>query len=111
MIVEFYLVTKHFQLEALIFESFVHRMQYLLLNAYDRHKMLVNEYLLSYAGSADKVLKRDTSKDKTDMDVIRDNHKVNITFSNNHLLKCNLIVLRILKIVQKKFWIIASHSK
>ena len=53
-------------------------MQFLSLNAYDRHKMLVNEYLLSYAGAADKVLKRDTSKDKTDMDVIRENHKVMI---------------------------------
>ena len=52
------------------------RMQFLSLNAYDRHKMLVNEYLLSYAGASEKVLKRDTSKDKTDLDVIRENHKV-----------------------------------
>jgi protein FRA10AC1 len=51
-------------------------MQFLSLNAYDRHKMLVNEYLLCYAGATDTVLKRDTSKDKTDMDVIRENHKV-----------------------------------
>ena len=51
-------------------------MQFLSLNAYDRHKMLVNEYLLSYAGASEKVLHRDTSKDKTDMDVIRENHKV-----------------------------------
>ena len=52
------------------------RMQFLSLNAYDRHKMLVNEYLLSYAGSSETVLKRDTSKDKTDMDVVREHHKV-----------------------------------
>lgn len=51
------------------------RMQYLSLNAYDRHKILVNEYLLCYAGASDKVLKRDTSKDKTDLDIIKEHHK------------------------------------
>ena len=52
------------------------RMQFLSMNAYDRHKMLVNEYLLCYAGATNTVLKRDTSKDKTDMDVVREHHKV-----------------------------------
>ena len=50
------------------------RHKYLALNAYDRHKILVNEYLLNYPG-ATKLLKRDTSKDKTDLDVVKQNHR------------------------------------
>ena len=59
-------------------------MQFLSMNAYDRHKMLVNEYLLCYAGATDQVLKRDTSKDKTDMDVVREHHKVIPTYELFH---------------------------
>ena len=44
------------------------------MTAYDRHKLLVNEYLLNYPG-ATKLLQRDTSKDKNDLDVIKENHR------------------------------------
>jgi len=50
------------------------RHKYLALDAYDRHKMLINEYMLNYPG-ATSLLKRDTSKDKTDLDVVRENHR------------------------------------
>ena len=50
------------------------RHKYLALNAYDRHKILINEYLLTHPG-ATKILGRDTSKDKTDIDVVRENHR------------------------------------
>lgn len=44
------------------------------LNAFDRHKVLVNNYLMYYGGSGTD-FKRDTSRDKSDFDVIRENHK------------------------------------
>ncbi|KRY08141.1 Cathepsin B-like cysteine proteinase 3 [Trichinella patagoniensis] len=49
-------------------QNFVH------LNAYERHKRLINEYILKHPGSS-ALLKRDTSKDKTDIDVIHENSK------------------------------------
>ncbi|XP_015524447.1 protein FRA10AC1 [Neodiprion lecontei] len=47
---------------------------YANLSAYDRHKKLMNDYFLTRKGSA-ITLKRDTSRDKTDADVIRDQHR------------------------------------
>ncbi|XP_050483977.1 protein FRA10AC1 [Bombus huntii] len=47
---------------------------YAYLSAYDRHKKLINDYFTLYGGSVSS-LKRDTSRDKTDYDVIRENHK------------------------------------
>ncbi|XP_021197221.2 protein FRA10AC1 homolog isoform X2 [Helicoverpa armigera] len=44
------------------------------LNPYELHKYLVNVYCLNTQGSASS-LKRDTSRDRTDLDVIRENHK------------------------------------
>lgn len=44
------------------------------LNPYELHKYLVNVYCLNAKGSTG-LLKRDTSKDRTDLDVIRENHK------------------------------------
>nr|CAG4645220.1 EOG090X0H59 [Leptodora kindtii] len=44
------------------------------LTAYDRHKMLMNEYFFSIPGSAN-LLQRDRSKDRRDIDIIRENHK------------------------------------
>ncbi|XP_037792492.1 protein FRA10AC1 homolog [Penaeus monodon] len=44
------------------------------LTAYERHKMLINEYILYHPGST-SALQRDTSKDKRDIDVIRENHQ------------------------------------
>ncbi|XP_033324625.1 protein FRA10AC1 homolog [Megalopta genalis] len=47
---------------------------YAYLSAYDRHKKLINDYLTLHGGSISS-LKRDTSRDKTDYDVIKENHK------------------------------------
>ncbi|XP_059057435.1 protein FRA10AC1 homolog isoform X2 [Achroia grisella] len=44
------------------------------LNPYELHKYLVNVYCLNEKGST-KLLRRDTSNDRTDLDVIRGNHK------------------------------------
>ncbi|CAH2241741.1 protein FRA10AC1 [Pararge aegeria] len=44
------------------------------LNPYELHKYLVNVYCLNAKGST-VLLKRDTSGDRTDLDVIRENHK------------------------------------
>ncbi|KAK6638585.1 hypothetical protein RUM43_006852 [Polyplax serrata] len=43
------------------------------LNPYDLHKTLINEYLLTTKNKS--ILKRDTSLDKRDIDVIRENHQ------------------------------------
>ncbi|KAK9509100.1 hypothetical protein O3M35_006490 [Rhynocoris fuscipes] len=48
--------------------------RYLSLNPYELHKHLINTYVLNRKGST-ALLKRDSSKDKTDFDVIRENHK------------------------------------
>ncbi|XP_017782623.1 PREDICTED: protein FRA10AC1 [Nicrophorus vespilloides] len=50
------------------------RSQLSYMNRYDVHKMLINEYVLKNPGDT-KFLQRDTSKDKRDFDVIRENHK------------------------------------
>ncbi|KAE9414916.1 hypothetical protein Angca_002793, partial [Angiostrongylus cantonensis] len=54
----------------------VHRQmsRMMVMDAYSRHKELINLYYLSYPG-ATNIMKRDTSKDKTDYDVLKDNHK------------------------------------
>lgn len=44
------------------------------LNPYEIHKLLINEYVLKKPGDT-ALLKRDTSSDKNDLDVIRQNHK------------------------------------
>ncbi|XP_058834828.1 protein FRA10AC1 [Topomyia yanbarensis] len=44
------------------------------LNPYELHKHLINEYILTKPGIT-KHLQRDTSRDKTDHDVIRENHR------------------------------------
>jgi len=51
------------------------KQRFLTMDVYTRHKTLVNEYLLCHTGAAAKVLKRDTRRDKTDIDVIRENSK------------------------------------
>lgn len=50
------------------------RIHDLSLDAYSRHKKLINEYILCYRGCSTK-LKRNTAKDRTDHDVIRENHR------------------------------------
>lgn len=44
------------------------------LNPYELHKKLINVYILKRPGDT-KLLARDTSKDRTDFDVLRDNHR------------------------------------
>uniref|UniRef100_A0A0N5A8L9 Protein FRA10AC1 homolog n=1 Tax=Syphacia muris TaxID=451379 RepID=A0A0N5A8L9_9BILA len=44
------------------------------LDVYSRHKELINQYFLYYPG-ATKRLQRDTSKDRNDYDVLRENHR------------------------------------
>jgi len=46
------------------------KMRFQTMDAYSRHKQLINNYVLFYAGSTIK-LQRDTSKDKNDYDIIR----------------------------------------
>uniref|UniRef100_H2YZY2 FRA10A associated CGG repeat 1 n=1 Tax=Ciona savignyi TaxID=51511 RepID=H2YZY2_CIOSA len=53
------------------------RMRYhgiLAMDAYQRHKKFVNDYLLLYGGKRSDFV-RDTSKDKTDSDIIKENHR------------------------------------
>ncbi|GIY06377.1 protein FRA10AC1 homolog [Caerostris extrusa] len=55
-------------------QSKVQRQAYLSLDAYTRHKKLINDYVLCYEGATAK-LKRNTSNYKTDQDIIRENHR------------------------------------
>lgn len=50
------------------------RQQLLSLNAYDRHKLMVNDYLRHYGGTM-KDFARDSSADRRDADVVRENHR------------------------------------
>lgn len=45
------------------------------LNPYEIHQKLINDYILKRPGDTKKLFVRDASKDKTDIDVIRENHK------------------------------------
>lgn len=45
------------------------------LNPYEMHQKLINDYILKRPGDTKKLYMRDTSKDKTDLDVIRENHR------------------------------------
>ena len=55
-------------------EAIRQRYQILSLDAYSRHKKFVNDYLLYYGGSKKDFL-RDAKSDKTDYDIIRENHR------------------------------------
>lgn len=44
------------------------------LNPYERHKLIINEYVLNKPGQT-KLLQHDLSKGKRDIDIIRENHK------------------------------------
>merc|ERR1719369_1419071 len=63
-----------FNSEAAADEGGRQRIHFLKLNAYDRHKQLVNTYQLYYPGSTAGI-RRDTRNDKRDIDVIRDHHR------------------------------------
>jgi len=51
------------------------RSQLLTMNAYDRHKSLINSYQLYHPG-ATATLARDTRGDRRDIDVIREHHRL-----------------------------------
>ena len=51
------------------------RSKLLTMNAYDRHKSLINSYQLYFPG-ATATLARDSSSDKRDIDVIREHHRL-----------------------------------
>ncbi len=51
------------------------RADLLSLSAYDRHKKLVNEYLLFFPGATKLIMQRDSSRDRRDIDVIKENHR------------------------------------
>ncbi|XP_025829679.1 protein FRA10AC1 homolog [Agrilus planipennis] len=44
------------------------------MNPYDVHKALINDYILKRPGDT-KLLRRDTSKDRNDFDILREHHK------------------------------------
>uniref|UniRef100_A0A5S6QHI9 Protein FRA10AC1 n=1 Tax=Trichuris muris TaxID=70415 RepID=A0A5S6QHI9_TRIMR len=50
------------------------RQNVLHLDVYSRHKRLINQYFLTNPGSS-SILQRDTSRDRTDIDLIRSNSK------------------------------------
>merc|ERR1711962_24699 len=60
--------------EAAVEEGRKQRLNLLSLSAYDRHKQLVNTYQLYYKGST-STLQRDQTRDRRDIDVIREHHK------------------------------------
>lgn len=45
------------------------------LNPYDLHKKLINEYFLKRPGDTNLLFERDTTRDKTDVDILRENHR------------------------------------
>ncbi|KAK7123080.1 hypothetical protein R3I94_020005 [Phoxinus phoxinus] len=51
------------------------RRQHLIsMNAFERHKKFVSDYILYYGGTVED-LRRSTSRDKTDLDVVKENHR------------------------------------
>ncbi|XP_053367971.1 protein FRA10AC1 [Clarias gariepinus] len=44
------------------------------MNAFDRHKKFVSDYILYYGGKLED-FRRSTTKDKNDLDVVRENHR------------------------------------
>ncbi|GMT08046.1 hypothetical protein PENTCL1PPCAC_30220, partial [Pristionchus entomophagus] len=45
------------------------------LNAYQRHKEMINLYYLCYEGASEKYFKEDTSMHRTEYDVLQANHR------------------------------------
>lgn len=54
--------------------SRLHRFQIVSMDAYSRHKKFINDYLTYYGGKRAEFV-RDSSRDKTDLDVIREHHR------------------------------------
>nr|XP_056706464.1 protein FRA10AC1 [Euleptes europaea] len=50
------------------------RFHLIAMDAYARHKKLVNDYILFYGGKKED-FKRSGANDKTDLDIVRENHK------------------------------------
>jgi len=63
-----------FRAETAMEEGRKQRLNLLSLSAYDRHKQLVNTYQLYHVGATSS-LTRDKTRDKRDIDVVREHHK------------------------------------
>ncbi|XP_048362240.1 protein FRA10AC1 [Sphaerodactylus townsendi] len=50
------------------------RFHFIAMDAYGRHKKLVNDYILFYGGKKED-FKRSGANDKTDLDIVRENHR------------------------------------
>ncbi|XP_033881797.3 protein FRA10AC1-like isoform X2 [Acipenser ruthenus] len=69
------LVHKHLAAQEWDREEARNRRHHLIsMNAYDRHKKFVSDYILFYGGKEED-FKRSIEKDKTDVDVIKENHR------------------------------------
>ncbi|ELU18618.1 hypothetical protein CAPTEDRAFT_105775, partial [Capitella teleta] len=55
-------------------EGRITRYHILSMNAYERHKKMVNDYLMYYGGRKTE-FQRDSSRDKRDIDVVREHHQ------------------------------------
>lgn len=55
-------------------QGWAQQQAYRSLDAYTRHKKLINDYVLCYQGATDK-FKRKTENYKTDHDIIKENHR------------------------------------
>lgn len=75
---------------------FRRKQRLMTLDVYTRHKELINQYYLCYPGAAAK-LQRDTSRDRTDYDVLKDNHR--FLWDDNEVL----LTSRKFIYLQKKF--------
>ncbi|XP_029652194.1 protein FRA10AC1 homolog isoform X2 [Octopus sinensis] len=54
--------------------SRIHRFKIVSMDAYSRHKKFINDYLTFYGGKRAEFV-RDSSRDKTDLDIIREHHR------------------------------------
>ncbi|MCP9263974.1 Cathepsin B-like cysteine proteinase 3 [Dirofilaria immitis] len=63
---------------------FRRKQRLMTLDVYTRHKELINQYYLCYPGATAK-LQRDTSRDRTDYDVLKDNHR--FLWNDDELIK------------------------
>lgn len=66
---------KHYEKELKRYQGEPYKFGNSGLDAFTRHKLLVNNYLLYYPGAKEELFRRDSSKDKKDVDVIREHHQ------------------------------------
>ncbi|KAG8176687.1 hypothetical protein JTE90_018416 [Oedothorax gibbosus] len=56
-------------------QGWAQQQAYISLDAYTRHKKLINDYVLCYQGATEKLKKKAQAKYKTDHDIIKENHR------------------------------------